>query len=182
VASNPQHTPAVAFIGRSGSGKTTITEQVIERLSAHGHRVGSVKHHSRVGIDIDTPGKDSWRHRIAGSVHTVIASPDQLVQIHPLEHELEFTQIVELMDDVDVVIVEGYRHAGLPTIELYRAGNRREQERERRPFDPDQSVAVMTDMPELLEAARDVTLPSFDLADFDGITLFIEKSIMGCSR
>ena len=113
--------PAVSIVGRHNSGKTTLIEKLIAELVGRGFDVGSVKHH--VGFDIDIPGKDSWRHRHAGASETVIACPGQMARIKTTEGELECADIVASMPGHDVVIVEGYRKSGLPTIEIMRAGN-----------------------------------------------------------
>ena len=80
--------PAVAFVGRHNSGKTTIIVKAIRELVARGWDVGSVKHHSHVGFEIDYPGKDSYRHREAGASETVIACPGQMAHIKTIEDEL----------------------------------------------------------------------------------------------
>ena len=59
--------PAVAVVGRHNSGKTTLIERLIAELVGRGLDVGSIKHHSHRGFDIDIPGKDSYRHRAAGA-------------------------------------------------------------------------------------------------------------------
>lgn len=115
--------PALAIVGRHNSGKTTLIEQLIAVLVERGHDVGSVKHHSHVGFDIDYPGKDSYRHRAAGASETVIAAPGQMARIKTVEGEAECADIVRSMPGHDVVVVEGYRKSGLPTIEIMRAGN-----------------------------------------------------------
>lgn len=115
--------PAVAIVGRHNSGKTTLVVKVIEELVARGHDVGSVKHHHRENFEIDIPGKDSYRHRHAGASETVIAAPGQVARIKTIEGEMECTQLVRSMPGHDVVIVEGYRKSGLPTIEIMRSGN-----------------------------------------------------------
>ncbi|MDJ1649749.1 molybdopterin-guanine dinucleotide biosynthesis protein B [Gordonibacter faecis] len=115
--------PAVSIVGRHNSGKTTLIERLIAELVARGHDVGSVKHHSHVGLEIDYPGKDSFRHRAAGASETVIAAPGQLARIKTLEGEVECSDIVRSMPGHDIVVVEGYRKSGLPTIEIMRAGN-----------------------------------------------------------
>lgn len=115
--------PAVAFVGRHNSGKTTIIVKAIRELVARGWDVGSVKHHSHVGFEIDYPGKDSYRHREAGASETVIACPGQMARIKTIEGELECADIVRDMKGHDIVIVEGYRKSGLPTIEVMRSGN-----------------------------------------------------------
>lgn len=115
--------PALAIVGRHNSGKTTLIEQLIAELVQRGHDVGSVKHHSHVGFDIDYPGKDSYRHRAAGASETVIAAPGQVARIKTVEGETECADIVRSMPGHDVVVVEGYRKSGLPTIEIMRSGN-----------------------------------------------------------
>ncbi|WP_260620238.1 molybdopterin-guanine dinucleotide biosynthesis protein B [Gordonibacter massiliensis (ex Traore et al. 2017)] len=115
--------PALAIVGRHNSGKTTLIEQLIAELVSRGHDVGSVKHHSHVGFDIDYPGKDSYRHRAAGASETVIAAPGQIARIKSIEGEVECADIVRSMYGHDIVIVEGYRKSGLPTIEIMRSGN-----------------------------------------------------------
>lgn len=115
--------PAVAIVGRHNSGKTTIIVKMIRELVARGWDVGSVKHHSHVGFEIDYPGKDSYRHREAGASETVIACPGQMARIKTIEGEMECADIVRDMRGHDIVIVEGYRKSGLPTIEVMRAGN-----------------------------------------------------------
>ena len=113
--------PALSIVGRHNSGKTTLIERLIAELVRRGHDVGSVKHHSHVGFDIDIPGKDSYRHRAAGASETVIAAPGQMACVKTVEGELECADIVRGMPGHDIVVVEGYRKSGLPTIEIMRA-------------------------------------------------------------
>lgn len=115
--------PAVSIVGRHNSGKTTLIERLIAQLVERGFDVGSVKHHSHVGFDIDYPGKDSYRHRAAGASETVIAAPGQIARIRTTKGETECADIVRSMPGHDVVVVEGYRKSGLPTIEIMRSGN-----------------------------------------------------------
>ncbi len=116
--------PAVAFVGRHNSGKTTLIERVIAEMTRRGFDVGSVKHHSHVGFEIDIPGKDSYRHRAAGSTDTVIAAPGQVARVTTIDGELECSDILTEMPGHDLVVVEGYRKSGLPTIEIMRAANK----------------------------------------------------------
>ena len=115
--------PAIPIVGRHNSGNTTLIEQVIKELVARGHDVGSIKHHSHVGFDIDYPGKDSYRHRAAGASEVVIAAPDMLARVKMLQEEVECNNIVRSMPGHDIIVVEGYRKSGLPTIEIMRSGN-----------------------------------------------------------
>lgn len=115
--------PAIAVVGRHNSGKTTLVVKLIAELVARGLDVGSVKHHHKEGFQIDIPGKDSYRQREAGASETVIASPGQVARIKTVEGELECSEIVKSMPGHDIVVVEGYRKSGLPTIEIMRAAN-----------------------------------------------------------
>ncbi|MGI6216100.1 MAG: molybdopterin-guanine dinucleotide biosynthesis protein B [Coriobacteriales bacterium] len=174
--STPAPAPAVAFIGKSGSGKTVLTVKVIAELTARGYRVGSIKHHGHKKFDIDVPGKDSWRHTQAGSVHTVVASPDKIASYRKLDHELEFSQIVQEMTDVDIVVVEGYRHGGAPSFELFRSGNPKDEDAALDPdvLSSDDTVAVVTDMPDMRGEAGMKQIPCFDFEDVGEICDFIE--------
>ena len=115
--------PAVSIVGRHNSGKTTLVEQLIKELVARGLNVGTIKHHSHCGFDIDVPGKDSYRHRKAGACETVIASPDKIAIIKDVDAEVECSDLVAQMPGHDLVLIEGYRKSGLASIEVMRAGN-----------------------------------------------------------
>ena len=115
--------PAIAVVGRHNSGKTTLVVKLISELASRGFDVGSIKHHSHGDFDIDYPGKDSYRHREAGATDTVIASPNKMARVTTMNHEVECAEIVAAMPGHDIVIVEGYRKSGLPTIEIMRAAN-----------------------------------------------------------
>lgn len=115
--------PAIAVVGRHNSGKTTLVVKLISELASRGFDVGSIKHHSHGDFDIDYPGKDSYRHREAGATDTVIASPHKMARVRTMDHEVECAEIVATMPGHDIVIVEGYRKSGLPTIEIMRLAN-----------------------------------------------------------
>ncbi|MCL2826908.1 MAG: molybdopterin-guanine dinucleotide biosynthesis protein B [Eggerthellaceae bacterium] len=119
----PVPSPAISIVGRHNSGKTTRIEQLIAELVKRGYDVGSIKHHSHVGFDIDYPGKDSYRHRAAGASETMISSPGLIASIKSIEGEMECDELLRLMPGHDIVIVEGYRKSSLPTIEIMRSGN-----------------------------------------------------------
>ncbi|MGI6535862.1 MAG: molybdopterin-guanine dinucleotide biosynthesis protein B [Eggerthellaceae bacterium] len=185
--------PAVSFVGRHNSGKTTLVCAVIAELTARGLDVGSVKHHGHAGFSIDVPGKDSYRHREAGATETVIASPDALARIKTLPHEMECDRILATMPGHDIVIVEGYRASGVPRIEVMRQGNHRDIEAAsdllefgfdspefratgngRQAGADSQTVAVVTDIPAVAKYAERNQVPVFDLpaagtGAFDGL-------------
>jgi len=155
--------PLLTVIGKSGSGKTTLLEKLIAELARRGYRVASIKHHSHSGFDIDRPGKDSWRHAQAGSVHVVIAAPDKIASYRHLERELTLDEIAADIWDVDIILTEGYKQAGKPTLEVVRAANNLEMISA-----PEQRFAVAADLP------LDVNVPLFVLDDVVGMVDLIE--------
>lgn len=114
--------PAIAFVGYQNAGKTTLVEKVISRLTQRGLRVGSIKHHDHKGFEIDQPGKDSWRHAQAGSRHVGLVSPGAYAEYARIDGEVPVRDLVQRYTDVDVVIVEGHKGAGLPSIVVARSG------------------------------------------------------------
>ena len=67
----------IGIAGYSGSGKTTLIEKVIPQLVMEGFRVSLIKH-AHHEFDIDQPGKDSHRHRMAGATEVMITSSNPL--------------------------------------------------------------------------------------------------------
>jgi molybdopterin-guanine dinucleotide biosynthesis protein B len=132
-------------------------------LTKRGHRVGTIKHHSHAGFDIDLPGKDSWRHAQAGSVHVIVAAPDKIASYRLIERELTLDEIVAAIDDIDIILTEGYRQAGKPTLEIVRA-----ETGTGLISPPEQLFAVTSNI------SMEVDVPLFDLGDTDAIVDLIE--------
>ena len=107
----------IAVVGKSKSGKTTLIERLIPEIKRRGYRVGSVKH-AHHGFDIDKAGKDSYRHRAAGADVVVVASPDEIAMVKRIEHD-SLDNLVSYFDDVDLVLVEGYKKTAHPKIEVF---------------------------------------------------------------
>ena len=158
----------IGFCGYSGSGKTTLVEQLIVRLRLAGQRVSVVKH-AHHEFDIDHEGKDSWRHRQAGAFEVVIASNRRLAKIreYPAIEEPTFDQLVAELVECDWVLVEGFKHAPLPKIEVWRSATGKPAQY---PFDPF-VIALATDSEAALPAPTG--LPVFHLDDVDGVAAFI---------
>ena len=116
--------PINGFCAFSGTGKTTLLRQLIPRLKAAGLRVAVIKHaHHR--FDIDTPGKDSFELRKAGAERMVISSARQLVYIRDYETPRDDANLADTLtllqpEDLDLVLVEGFKHESFPKIELHR--------------------------------------------------------------
>ena len=156
--------PLITIIGKSRAGKTTLMENLITELKRRGYRVGTIKHHSHPGFEIDQPGKDSWRHAQAGSDHVVIASPDRIASYRSLEHELALDDIACGMTDVDIILTEGYLQAGKPTIQVIREASGLELI-----GPPEQCFAIATD------AQLAVETPCYGLNDFMGLSNLLER-------
>jgi molybdopterin-guanine dinucleotide biosynthesis protein B len=150
----------VGFFGPSGVGKTTLVEQLIDELTRRGQRVSVIKHaHKR--FDIDQPGKDSWRHREAGAFEVLVASGQRLALLREYLAEGQPTvhQLLRELSVCDWVLVEGFKHADIPKVEVWRAALGQA------PAYPDDPFVTMiaTDAPAALPAAT--ALPVFDMAD-----------------
>ena len=156
------------FAGFSGSGKTTLLEEVIALLKAQALRVSVLKHaHHR--FDIDQPGKDSWRHRQAGAYEVLIASDQRLALMREYEaiHEPDVHALLAQLSAVDWVLVEGFKLAPLPKIEVWREPEPGRGERAVRYPDDPCILAVATDDPARLP--RPPRQPVLDLNDPAGI-------------
>lgn len=163
--SSPQ-TPVITIIGKSGSGKTTLLEKLIKELTARGYRLATIKHHSHSDFEIDVPGKDSWRFAQAGSQHVVISAPDKIASYSWIDRELSLDELTQGIQDVDLILVEGYKNANKPTIEVIRSEVYKQSI-----SDPRQCLAIVSDL------LLDTRPPLFNLNDFKGITDLITTYI-----
>lgn len=115
--------PVVGFAGYSGSGKTTLATGVVRALTEAGVRVSVVKH-AHHSFDVDHPGKDSYELRRAGAVQTLVGSRDRwaLVTEVGAAREPTLDELVDRLDfeSVDIVLVEGFKHAEVPKIAVRR--------------------------------------------------------------
>jgi len=165
----------IGFCGYSGSGKTTLIEQLIARLRLAGQRISVVKH-AHHSFDIDHEGKDSWRHRQAGAFEVVIASNRRLAKIRefPIAEEPTVDQLLAELVECDWALVEGFKHAPLPKIEIWRAENGKPALYPNDPF----VIAIATDSREALPERT--ALPVLDLADVDAIAAFVLSQAVRC--
>ena len=114
----------IHIVGRKNSGKTTLIVDLVQHLRLLGYSVGTVKHtHHR--HELDTPGKDSYRHRVAGSVITAIISPATTALFWSTQPgqatEERYRELDGSFAACDVVLVEGDAGTDSPKIEVWRA-------------------------------------------------------------
>jgi molybdopterin-guanine dinucleotide biosynthesis protein B len=150
--------------GWSGSGKTTLIEKLIPQFTARGVKVAVIKH-AHHGFDLDRPGKDSFRHREAGATEVLMLSNDRWVLMHELRGapEPSLDEQLRLLAPCDVVLIEGFKAAQVPKVEVYRPDNGKP------PLWKDNAhvVAVASD------AAIECPLPRLPLNDAAAIADFI---------
>jgi molybdopterin-guanine dinucleotide biosynthesis adapter protein len=150
--------------GWSGSGKTTLIEQIVPRFVERGLVVSLIKH-AHHAFDVDTPGKDSYRHRHAGCSEVLVSSQNRWVVMHELRGAPEPTldEQVQRISPCDLLLIEGYKRYPMPKLEVWRKENGK-------PFlhpEDGNIVAIAAD------TAPQGRLPRFDLDDHDGIANFV---------
>jgi molybdopterin-guanine dinucleotide biosynthesis protein B len=150
-------------IGWKNSGKTSLMERLVAEITGRGFSVSTVKHVHHA-VDLDQPGKDSFRHRQAGAHEVVLASADRFALM--VEHrgpEPELPAILARLAPVDLVLVEGYKRDAHPKVEVWRAETGQPLIQ---PGDP-LVRAVATD------AALTLPVPVLDLNDTRAVADFI---------
>lgn len=162
----------IGVVGWKNNGKTTLVCRLVAHLVAKGLTVSTVKH-AHHSVDIDQPGKDSWRHREAGASEVVLATARRWALIHELRDEPEppLEAILEKLAPVDLVIVEGFKRFAQPKIEVHR----RERGTPLLAREDPTIVAVASDEP-----LPDCPVPVLHLDDVEAIAaLALERAAPG---
>lgn len=155
--------PIVAVVGKSGAGKTTFLEKLIRELKERNIKVGTIKHHVH-DFEMDKPGKDTWRHAQSGADAVIIASPEKVALIKKVETEQSLDQVAELLSNMDIILVEGYKRCDKPKIEI-----------SRRAFStellcaPEEILALVSD------GAWEIGVPVFGLDEASGVADLLAK-------
>lgn len=111
--------------GRSGMGKTTLLERLVPELASRGLVVSLIKH-SHKAIDIDRPGKDSYRLREAGCMEVLLLGHERWALMHELRGAPEppLDELLDRLQPCDLVLVEGFKNGDFPKLEVWRAAQR----------------------------------------------------------
>jgi len=167
----PNGTPIIGIVGWKKSGKTTLAVRLIEYFSQRGFKVASVKH-AHHQFYIDDGETDSARHRTAGAQQVAIVSGKRWAIVSELDGEAEpdFMDVIGMLDPADVIVVEGYKSAGIAKIEARRTASTTRTSLER--SDP-LIIAVASDH----EVTSSHGLPVFALDDIAGIAALVETTI-----
>lgn len=155
--------PIVCFVGRSNSGKTTVIERLIPELIRAGYRVATIKHAGH-GFDLDTEGKDSWRHKRAGASTVIVVSKGSLAVFSDVSTQIKVEELRDRFvdrDRVDLIIAEGWKSEGYPKVVVVR-----DQVGEV-PVSPEGLLAVVSTKP------VDLPAPRFDPEDIRGLSELI---------
>lgn len=164
--------PIVSIVGKSDSGKTTFIEKLLPELVRRGYRVATVKHDVH-GFEVDREGKDSWRHKQAGAHTTIISSPNKVALIRNVEKDLTLAELRgKLIQDVDLILSEGFKKDVQPKIEIFR----KEKHQELLCTKEDNLIAIVSDK------EFDVGVSCFSLDDAKGVAEFIEKKFLKSKR
>ncbi len=158
--------PVVSFTAKSGTGKTTYLEKLIPLLKEQAHlRLAVVKHDAH-GFEIDKPGKDSYRLTRAGADHMILTSEDQTAAIlsHKGEHP-DLDSILSRIENVDLIITEGYKLGSQKKIHLLRSGYNMTPV-----GNQENTIAYITDFP------FEANVPVFDLNRPEDLVPFLLKT------
>jgi molybdopterin-guanine dinucleotide biosynthesis protein B len=156
--------PILCFVGRSNSGKTTLIERVIPELVRAGYKVATVKHAGH-GFDLDTEGKDSWRHKRAGASSVMVLSKGSMAMFADVSDQMNVEDVRERFLDrtYDLIIAEGWKHESYPKIVVVR------EQISEIPVSTEGLLAVVSDK------AVDLSVPLFGLDDVAGVAALIMK-------
>ncbi|EJL6756105.1 bifunctional molybdopterin-guanine dinucleotide biosynthesis adaptor protein MobB/molybdopterin molybdotransferase MoeA [Vibrio cholerae] len=164
---NPQrpNLPLLGFAAYSGTGKTTLLEALLPKLTAAGLRIGLLKH-AHHDFDVDKPGKDSYRLRKAGASQMLIASRNRhALMTETPDAEAEFDYLLTRFDaeKLDVILVEGCKNIAFPKIELHRAEVGKPWL-----YPHDQNIIAIA-----ADEAVETALPQMHINDLDAIADFV---------
>ena len=134
--------PIISVVGWHNAGKTTFIEYLVAELKRRGFRVATIKH-SREDFELDRPGTDTFRYAQAGSDVIAISGRHRMALIEQREIEMTLEEIVmRLPESLDLIILEGYKQARVPKIEVVRS-----EAGEGRISAPEELLALIADGP-----------------------------------
>ncbi len=155
----------ICIVGKPKSGKTTLITGLIPELRARGYRVATIKHTTHE-FEIDTEGKDSFKHSRAGSQCSVISSNQKTALIRETDHDLSPSELARLItDDFDIILAEGFKRSDELKIETHKKG-------EKPACSPEELLAIVADDDPGLD------IPWYSSGDIPGITSMIEGKVL----
>lgn len=165
--------------GHSGMGKTTLLEKLVPEIGSRGLIVSLIKH-SHKNIDIDRPGKDSYRLRESGCKEVFLLGNDRWALMHELRGtpEPSLDYLLGRIQACDLVLIEGFKGGIFPKLEVWRASIAKE------PLWPEWPgiLALATDTPVRTAVHLGTTpeLTNLDLSDIVAIADFVISNAVSC--
>ncbi len=157
--------PLITITGWSNSGKTTFLTRVVEVLTARGVNVGVIKHHGHAPGGVDVEGKDSWKYARAGANPVVLSASTQYAIYRTVKEEATRDELVaRIEDEVDLILVEGFRGDADGAVEVSRVANGRGPK-----LAPEERIALISDNEELCASVAAEGKPVFGLDDFEAV-------------
>ena len=154
--------------GWKNAGKTGLMERLVAEITSRGFSVSTIKH-AHHSFDVDHPGKDSHRHRVAGAQEVLLSSQNRIALMRELrdQEEPDLAHLLTRLSPVDLVLIEGYKRDRHPKIEAHRSATGQPLIA---PGD-DTIRAVASDVPLTLER------PVFDLDDTTALADFVLREV-----
>ncbi len=158
--------PIISIVGTSGSGKTTLLEKLIPELKNRGYRIGTIKHVFH-GLEFDQEGKDTWRHKAAGASGVIAASGNRIALFKDNGCD-SLDSLALYLQDMDIIITEGYKRENRPKIEVVRAATGKQPI-----FAGDPTLLAFAS-----DGAIDTEVPLFSLEDIARLADLIETKFL----
>ena len=156
---NSDDVTIISIVGKQNAGKTTLIRDLIPKLKEHGYTVGTLKYNIRK-FDIDHEGKDTYKYYHSGADSVAISSQNEVVIMKKLANPPTLHDIIKTyLNDVSIVLVEGYREDDYPRIRI---------------IGPQEEVKSNSDN-ELLLIKENLEDRRFSVKDVDNTLDFIEK-------
>jgi molybdopterin-guanine dinucleotide biosynthesis protein MobB len=157
--------PFVSLVGYSSSGKTKVMAELIRIFKSRGCRVAALKHAAH-GYTMDPPGSDSWQYAQAGADQVIVVGPESFTIHEFYKEDVPLREILDRIDNVDIILIEGFKTQSGPKIEIYRQD-----------YSPDriptggQLLAIVSDVPLADE------VPRFSFDELEGLADFIIQTV-----
>ena len=157
----------IGITGWKDVGKTHYASLIIKSLVKKGYKVGSIKH-AHHDFDIDKPGTDSFKHREAGSSQAIISSAKRWAKIteNNNENEKSLDELIQELQNVDVIVVEGFKKDNHPKIEIL------SKDLKNRNKETKNVIAIVSD------DFKDTITPVYKENDIENLVEFIIKKIL----
>lgn len=165
--------PIICIVGKKKSGKTTFIEKLLPELKALGISVGTIKHDAH-SFEMDVEGKDTWRHRQAGSETVCVSSPTQVAVIKQVDKELTLEELAEqFFSDRQLIITEGFFRSNHHKIEVHRSDAHQRPLCSSSDEEEKKLIAMVSDV------GVDTNQPTFGLDEAKQVAAMIARQYLG---